>query len=26
VLSGAGHSIPRAPGFNDVLVDFVSRA
>jgi pimeloyl-ACP methyl ester carboxylesterase len=26
VLSGVGHAIPRAPGFNDVLVDFVSRA
>jgi pimeloyl-ACP methyl ester carboxylesterase len=25
-LAGAGHSIPRAPGFNDVLVDFLSRA
>lgn len=26
VLPGAGHSIPRAPGFNDRLVDFLSRA
>jgi pimeloyl-ACP methyl ester carboxylesterase len=26
VLAGAGHSLPRAPGFNDVLVDFLSRA
>jgi len=26
VLPGAGHSIPRAPGFNDLLVDFLSRA
>jgi pimeloyl-ACP methyl ester carboxylesterase len=26
VLDGAGHSIPRAPGFNDVLVEFLSRA
>jgi pimeloyl-ACP methyl ester carboxylesterase len=26
VLAGAGHSVPRAPGFNDVLADFVSRA
>jgi pimeloyl-ACP methyl ester carboxylesterase len=26
VVAGAGHSLPRAPGFNDVLVDFVSRA
>lgn len=26
VLAGVGHSIPRASGFNDVLVDFVSRA
>lgn len=26
VLPGAGHSLPRAPGFNDRLVDFLSRA
>ena len=26
VLPGAGHSIPRAPGFNERLADFVSRA
>jgi pimeloyl-ACP methyl ester carboxylesterase len=26
VLPGAGHSIQRAPGFNDLLVDFLSRA
>lgn len=26
VLPGAGHSIHRAPGFNDLLVEFVSRA
>jgi pimeloyl-ACP methyl ester carboxylesterase len=26
VLPGAGHSIPRAPGFNDSLEDFLSRA
>ena len=26
VLPGAGHSIPRAPGYNDVLADFVERA
>jgi pimeloyl-ACP methyl ester carboxylesterase len=26
VVKGAGHSIPRAPGFNDVLVDFLERA
>ena len=26
VLPGAGHSIPRAPGYNDVLADFLSRA
>ena len=26
VLPGAGHSIPRAPGYNDVLVDFIDRA
>jgi len=26
VLPGAGHSIPRAPGFNDLLVDFLRRA
>jgi pimeloyl-ACP methyl ester carboxylesterase len=25
VLAGVGHSIPRAAGFNDVLVDFLSR-
>lgn len=25
VLPGAGHSIPRAPGFNDLLEDFISR-
>jgi pimeloyl-ACP methyl ester carboxylesterase len=26
VLPGAGHSLPRAPGYNDVLVDFIARA
>lgn len=26
VLEGAGHSIPRAPGFNDVLAEFLLRA
>jgi pimeloyl-ACP methyl ester carboxylesterase len=26
VVEGAGHSIPRAPGFNDVLLDFLARA
>lgn len=26
VLPGAGHSIQRVPGFNDLLVEFVSRA
>ncbi len=26
VLPGAGHSIPRAPGFNELLVEFLSRA
>jgi pimeloyl-ACP methyl ester carboxylesterase len=26
IVPGAGHSIARAPGFNDVLVDFVDRA
>jgi pimeloyl-ACP methyl ester carboxylesterase len=26
VLPGAGHSVPRAPGYNDVVVDFVERA
>ena len=26
VLPGAGHSLPRAPGYNDVLADFVDRA
>jgi pimeloyl-ACP methyl ester carboxylesterase len=26
VLPGAGHSLPRAPGFNEALVDFVERA
>lgn len=26
VLPGAGHSIPRAPGFNDCLEDFLRRA
>ena len=26
VLPGYGHSVPRHPGFNDVLVDFVERA
>ena len=26
VVPGAGHSIPRAPGFNGVLVDFLERA
>ena len=26
VLPGAGHSIPRAPGFNDSLEDFLGRA
>jgi hypothetical protein len=26
VVSGAGHSIPRAPGFNEVLLDFLARS
>jgi hypothetical protein len=26
VLPGAAHSLPRAPGYNDVLVDFVECA
>jgi pimeloyl-ACP methyl ester carboxylesterase len=26
VLPGAGHSLPRAPGFNDVLLGFLARA
>jgi pimeloyl-ACP methyl ester carboxylesterase len=26
VVPGAGHSLPRAPGYNDVLVDFVERS
>jgi len=26
VLPGAGHSIPRAPGFNERLEDFLERA
>ena len=26
VLPGYGHSVPRHPGFNDVLVDFIERA
>jgi pimeloyl-ACP methyl ester carboxylesterase len=26
VLPGAGHSLPRAPGYNDALVDFIARA
>ena len=26
VVAGAGHSIPRAPGFNDVLAEFLTRA
>jgi pimeloyl-ACP methyl ester carboxylesterase len=26
VLLGAGHSLPRAPGYNDALVDFIARA
>jgi pimeloyl-ACP methyl ester carboxylesterase len=26
VLAGAGHSVQRAPGFDDVLVDFLARA
>ena len=26
VLPGAGHSLPRAPGYNDALVDFIERA
>ena len=26
VLTGAGHSIPRAPGFNEALVSFLERA
>ena len=25
VTPGAGHSVPRAPGFNDVLVEFLTR-
>jgi pimeloyl-ACP methyl ester carboxylesterase len=26
IVAGAGHSIPRAPGFNEVLVDFLTRS
>ena len=26
IVEGAGHSIPRAPGFNEVLVEFLARA
>ena len=26
VLPGAGHALPRAPGYNDALVDFVEAA
>jgi hypothetical protein len=26
VVPGAGHSIPRAPGFNDVVLDFLERS
>jgi pimeloyl-ACP methyl ester carboxylesterase len=26
VVPGAGHSLPRAPGYNDVLLDFLERA
>ena len=26
VLSGAGHSLPRAPGYNEVLISFVERS
>ena len=26
VLPGAGHAVQRAPGFNDVLADFLERA
>jgi pimeloyl-ACP methyl ester carboxylesterase len=26
IVAGAGHSIPRAPGFNEVLVDFLKRS
>ena len=26
VVAGAGHSLPRAPGYNDVLLDFLQRA
>ena len=26
VLPGAGHSLPRAPGYNDMLVSFVERS
>lgn len=26
VVPGAGHSLPRAPGYSDVLVDFIERA
>jgi hypothetical protein len=26
IVPGAGHSIPRAPGFNEVLVEFLARA
>jgi pimeloyl-ACP methyl ester carboxylesterase len=26
VLPGAGHSLPRAPGYNEALVDFIERA
>ena len=26
VVEGTGHSIPRAPGFNEALTDFLTRA
>jgi hypothetical protein len=26
VLSGAGHAVQRAPGFNEALADFLERA
>jgi pimeloyl-ACP methyl ester carboxylesterase len=26
IVPGAGHSLPRAPGYNDVLLDFLERA
>jgi hypothetical protein len=26
IVRGAGHSLPRAPGYNDVLLEFLARA